>query len=405
MQTLRAYFSPMAVKMYRASRVFDGMRFLPEGTTVVVENGRILDLLSPGEAPEGAELLEGILLPGMVNAHCHLELSHFKGQIAGGGGLVHFLLQVVAKRKEGWPLEIITEKAKQAAAEMRASGIVAVGDICNTTDVIGIKKESGLQWRNFVEVLNFSDATLEPRWAHNQAVLEGHLAAGLPESILTPHAPYSVSPATFAALNNASEGAIISVHNQETPAETELFEKGSGDFLQLYQLTQTVPLGGAGRSSLQSWLPYFTKGQTIVLVHNTFTRQEDIQFAQAHARQCGLTLVWCLCPGANKYIEDALPPLSLLLEEGCNVVLGTDSYSSNWQLSIAAEIKLLAEAYPQVPLESLLQAATVNGARAFGWNHLGRLERGEAPGLALLGLDAAGKLTGHGAVVATPEHT
>ncbi|WP_158069927.1 amidohydrolase family protein [Cnuella takakiae] len=384
----------MAVKMYRASRMFDGQQFLPEGTTVVVKNGTILDLLAPENAPEEFEMLSGILMPGMVNAHCHLELSHFKNQINEGGGLVHFLLQVVAKRKEGWPLEIITERAKQAVAEMRAAGIVAVGDICNTTDVIGIKKESGLQWRNFVEVLNFSDATLEPRWAHNRAVLEGHLAAGLAASILTPHAPYSVSPATFTALNEASEGAIISVHNQETPAENELFESGGGDFLQLYQLTQTQPLGGTGKSSLQSWLPYFTKGQTIVLVHNTFTKLEDIQFAQAHARQYGLKLVWCLCPGANKYIEDAVPPLPLLLEEGCTVVLGTDSYSSNWQLSIASEIKLLAEAYPQLPLESLLQAATVNGARALGWTQLGRLEKGAAPGLALLGLDTAGKLTG-----------
>jgi cytosine/adenosine deaminase-related metal-dependent hydrolase len=277
---------------------------------------------------------------------------------------------------------------------MQAGGIVGVGDICNTTDAIAVKKERDIHWHNLIEVLNFSDVALQERLVQNMKILDGHLAAGLTDSGLTAHAPYSVTEATFSAINAATRGRVISVHNQETAAENELFTKGTGALLQLYSLTGTPPPLPSGRSSIQTWLPLFTEGQTILLVHNTYTQKEDIQFAKAHAAAHGLKLYWCLCPGANRYIEDKVPPLDLLLEEGCAIVLGTDSYSSNWQLSIAAEIRLLTHAYPKAPLEVLLQAATRNGAAALGWKHLGKLQKGPKPGLALLHTDRDGNVTG-----------
>lgn len=385
----------MGVKMFRADRVFDGTRFLEKGTVVVMnEQGEVVDLTQPGAAGSDVQHLPGILLPGLVNAHCHLELSHFKGSMAEKKGLPAFLLEVVSKRREAQDPEWVQAQIRAAAAEMHRNGIAGVGDICNTADAIAVKKESPLRWRNFIEVLNFTDAALQDRLLHNQKILESHLAAGLADSCLTAHAPYSVTAAAFKAINAATTNSIVSVHNQETSAEDELFEQGTGPLLQLYSLTGTPPPGPTGKSSLQTWLPYFTQGQTVVLVHNTDTQKKDLQFAKAHAALHGLKLVWCLCPGANKYIEDKLPPLDLLLEENCIIALGTDSYSSNWQLSIAAEIRLLTLAYPQVPLEALLQAATRNGAEALGFCHLGKLEKGKTPGLALLHTDARGAVTG-----------
>lgn len=381
--------------MFCADRVFDGTKFLAAETVVVMnEAGELLDLLAPGAIDGEVQKMPGILLPGLINAHCHLELSHFKGRIKEGTGLSHFLLEVVAMRKQPQNTQWVQEKIRAAIAEMRAEGIVGVGDICNTTDAIAAKKESGLHWCNLVEVLNFSDAALEQRLAHNKEVLEAYTNAGLTHSGLTAHAPYSVTAATFHAINTATRGSILSVHNQETGAENELFEKGTGALLPLYNLTGTPPPPASGRSSMQTWLPHFTEEQTILLVHNTFTQKEDIEFAKAHAAANGLKLFWCLCPGTNRYIEDKVPPLEGLLQENCTIVLGTDSYSSNWQLSIAAEVRLLTQAYPRVSLEVLLQAATRNGAEALGWHHLGKLEKGTKPGLALLHTDKNGTLAG-----------
>ncbi len=385
----------MAVHKWQADRVFDGHRFLEPGTVVITDDGgKIQDLVPAADAGSGVQPISGILTPGLINAHCHLELSHFQGQIPEGGGLVSFLLNVVGQRKQHWPPELVQARIDAAIAEMEAGGIVGVGDICNTTDAVAAKGLSRLRWHNLVEVLNFSEATRQARLDHNQSVLEQHLTAGLKDSVLTPHAPYSVTPGTFAALNKLTAGKAISVHNQETAAENELFETGSGAFHRLYGLTGTEPLGASGTTSLQSWISHFTEGQTLVLVHNTFTGAADIHFAKDHAAKYGLRLFWCLCPNANKYIENALPPLDLLVSEGCDLVLGTDSYGSNWQLSIAAELKLLSEAYPTVPLDLLLQAATRNGADAFGWSELGRLQRGTKPGLALLHTNEDGKLCG-----------
>jgi cytosine/adenosine deaminase-related metal-dependent hydrolase len=119
-------------------------------------------------------------------------------------------------------------------------------------------------------------------------------------------------------------------------------------------------------------------------VHNTYTEEEDILFAKEHAVKYGLRLVYCLCPNANLYIEDALPPVDLFLKHECTIVLGTDSYSSNWRLSIATEIATLCKHFPHLHLETMLTWATANGADALAWKHLGRLAPGLKPGVILL---------------------
>ena len=200
-----------------------------------------------------------------------------------------------------------------------------------------------------------------------------------------PHAPYPISAKTFKAINAQTAGKIISIHNQESRAENELFQKGTGDFLKLYAAMgiEGSPFGITGNSSLQTWLPYFTAGQTLLLVHNTFISEEDILFAKAHAEKYGLHIIYCLCPNANLYIENALPPVELFIKHNCHMVLGTDSYSSNWQLNIAAEIKTLKEK-TDVSLETLLQWATANGAAALGLPQLGTFKKGSKPGVVLL---------------------
>lgn len=366
-----------------ATRLFDGERFRDNHVLVVGEDGGIEAVLPAAEASDmKIEVYDGILMPGMINSHCHLELSHFKGVIPCGTGLVEFLMCVVRSRRD---LPLVMEQLAAAEREMYEEGIAGVADICNTTDALAVKKSSNLAWHNLVEVLNFRDENLPQRLAQYGEVVAAHRGAAL-SALLTPHAPYSVSRGTFEALNEATAGSIISVHNQETKAENELFKSGSGDFLRLYAAFNTglSPFEVAGGNSIQAWLPHFTRGQTILLVHNTFIEEADIVFAQEHAEKYGLTLVFCLCPNANLYIENALPPVDLLIKHNCQIVLGTDSYSSNWRLSIASEIATIAKHFPQIPLETILQWATLNGAGALGWKHLGRFAPGLKPGVVLL---------------------
>jgi aminodeoxyfutalosine deaminase len=119
-------------------------------------------------------------------------------------------------------------------------------------------------------------------------------------------------------------------------------------------------------------------------VHNTFMSEQDIVFAKAHAAQYNLRLIYCLCPNANRYIENTLPPVNLFIKHNCHIVLGTDSYSSNWQLCIMQEVKTLKEHLPHLELEMLLRWATSNASALWGFEKVGHFQTGTKPGVVLL---------------------
>lgn len=381
----------MAFQKFRATQLFDG-RFLHDSNTVLItdESGKIEAVVPIADAGDDIRLLEGILSPGLVNCHCHLELSHLKNVIPPHTGLIDFLCSVVTKR--GFEQELIQEEIRKANAEMEANGIVAVGDICNTTDAVPVKQKSRIRWHSFVEVLSFTDARAAQNLAQYREVLQQHESVLYPPHVsnLTPHAPYSISPLSFDMLNEATANQTISIHNQEHLAEDELYKTGAGGFLSLYRIfgVQQSPMPVTGKSSLQSWLPHFNKGQRLFLVHNTYMPAADVLFARNYAEANGLELVFCFCPNANLYIENRLPDFSLF-DNGTELrVLGTDSYSSNWQLSIAKEMQAIHQRVPEIPLQTLLQWATLNGARALGYDkELGSFEQGKQPGLCLIATD------------------
>ncbi len=369
-----------------ANWLFDGYTLQKDKVLVINEDGKVLDLLEKNAGDIEIERFKGVLTPGLINCHCHLELSHLKNSIAPKKGLVDFLLSVIRLRKEKDDVQAKVLAIQAAEKEMYGNGIVAVADISNTTDTLPVKKESAIHWYTLVEVLNLWDNNLEQALPKFKGVQQSYDREAL-KAVITPHAPYSVSTATLKAINKATAGHIISVHNQETAPENELFQSGTGKFIEFYQqLTgnSQSPFAVSGKSSLQTWLPYFTNGQTILLVHNTYIQEEDIIWAEKHAQAHGLNLVYCLCPNANSYIEGRLPPVDLLVKHNCRIVLGTDSYSSNWHLSIAKEMAILQQYYPSIPLDMLLQWATTNGANALGWKALGSFEKGKTPGVVLL---------------------
>lgn len=381
----------MGFKKFSAERIFDGYRFRePEAVLVTDENGRIEAIVPAAEAGEDVQQLEGILVPGLINCHCHLELSHLRNVIPPHTGLIEFLCAVVTKRD--FPPEFIQQEIKKAEKEMYENGIVAVGDIGNTADTAAVKSRSRIRWQNFVEVLSFTDEKAGENVNHFSSVakeLDAVLpGTGLPHrTSLVPHAPYSISPKTFELINQATKGQIISIHNQEHPAEDELYKTGGGEYLRLFKIfgIDHSPFPITGKSSIRSVLPHFNNGQTIFLIHNTFMPEDDIVWANEYAAVNGLKLVYCLCINANLYIENKVPPIDLLMKHNCHIVLGTDSYSSNWQLSIAKEMESLRKHFPHIPEETILQWATSNGAKSLGWEaQLGSFEKGKEPGMVLI---------------------
>ncbi|MCW3116547.1 MAG: hypothetical protein JWM28_629 [Chitinophagaceae bacterium] len=386
----------MSYRKFNADNLFDGYRFRGEGQVLITDKtGKISGIVPVAEAGDGVEKLEGILSPGFVNCHCHLELSHLKNVIPPHTGLIEFLCSVVTKRD--FDPTAIKQEIEKAEKEMYQNGIVAVGDIGNTADTAGVKSTSEIRWQNFVEVLGFTDEKAEENINHYKTVLTefqntwqsvpDDRRGPIQRSTLVPHAPYSISPKTFELINDETEGAIISIHNQEHPAEDVLYKTGGGGYLKLFKIfgIDQSPFPVTKKSSLQSYLPHFTKGQTVFLIHNTFMPEEDIVFANQYAAENGLKLVYCLCANANLYIENKLPAIENFIAHDCHIVLGTDSYSSNWQLSIAKEIQSIHQYFPQIQLENILQWSTIQGARALQWDdELGSFEKGKTPGIVLI---------------------
>jgi cytosine/adenosine deaminase-related metal-dependent hydrolase len=371
------------LRKFRAEYIFDGYRFRKEDEVLIASgDGRIIDIVTAEVAGEGVEYFSGMLLPGFVNCHCHLDLSHLKGRIQDGTGLVDFLLRVLALR-DAVSVEEKNDAMLRAMDQMHRSGTVAVGDICTGNTSLEIKKFSSLKWHNFIEVSGLSEAAADAKWqAALRLVAEYRSALPGARSVPSPHAPYSVSPLLFRRLNESTADEIIAIHNQESPQENQLFMEGKGDFLRLLQAVSihSADFMHSGKSSLMYWTKFFNNRQKIISVHNTFTDTNDIEYTKKG--QAGtVDMVFCLCPNANLFIESSLPPVEMLLKSGIEPVLGTDSLASNQQLNIWEEVKTVFSKFPVQP-EALLSWATLNGARALGIaDDFGSLEPGKRPGI------------------------
>lgn len=328
---------------------------------------------------DNVEFHNGIIIPGFVNCHCHLELSHMKGSVTRGSGLSGFLKQVVNTRENN--IENIVASARSADIDMYNEGVDLCADICNTSLSFGTKKESRIHYINLLEVFGSDPEKALFRMAELTKVAETAAEKKLPFN-LVPHAVYSMSLALLSLLKEkSSNNQVTSIHFMETEAERDYLENHSGPLLSLYTMSGLAPEQlKTPKNHTDIILNKLTQSGNLILVHNTFTDRETIRSVKERGR-----LFWCLCPGSNLYIENKIPPLDLLIEEGCEIVIGTDSLASNNKLSIFEEIKILQSNFPSVSIENLVKWATINGAKALGEeNSFGKIEPGKKPGLLLL---------------------
>ena len=358
---------------------------IKNGVITYDESGKILEISQPAfniQEIAGLEFHAGILVPGFVNVHCHLELSHMKSMIPERTGLHGFVSKIAANREKDE--EIIVKTAQKYDIKMWHNGIAAVADISNRNHTFGIKQKSKIIYHTFLEIFSTLPELAQAKM--NEALdLQNQLnSLGLPSSIV-PHAPYSVSPQMFKLINahSTEKQQFICMHNQECPSENELYQTKTGN---LYDVLSSLGVNfeaipKTGKNSLESVMTLLNKSLRTILVHNTYTNKEDIQKASSWFEN----LYWTFCPNANLYIENKLPDIQLFRQMNQKITIGTDSLASNHQLSVLEEIKTISNYFPEISLEELIKWATLNGAEALGFdNELGSFEIGKSPGINLL---------------------
>ncbi|KAA3633893.1 MAG: S-adenosylhomocysteine deaminase [Bacteroidetes bacterium] len=366
---------------------------IKDGVIVMDVEGKILEVgHQKDHDPASLDQHVGVLVPGFVNTHCHLELSHMKGKVNTGTGLLPFLVDVVTYRD--FPMEEIQEAIRQGDAEMKREGIVAVGDISNKADTAEVKEKSRIRYYTFVEMFDFlQEERAQATYEQYQAVFEGQSRNNGNKISYVPHAPYTVSKALFEIIRSQNNGqqATISIHNQETPHEDNLFLKKEGGFVGFFggfgvTLDNFSP---TGKTAIHYAMENMDPNQRTLFVHNTMTGDEDIKAAHAWSDH----VYWATCANANLYIENRLPNYKLFIDNNARMTIGTDSLTSNWRLSVLDEMKTIAKYQSYVDFETLLRWATLNGAEALGFeDELGSFEVGKNPGVNLLNLNSDLKL-------------
>ncbi|RYZ99139.1 MAG: amidohydrolase, partial [Sphingobacteriaceae bacterium] len=333
------------------------------------------------------EQLSGIICPGFINTHCHLELSYLKDKLVPGGGLVNFIKEILTIRKAAKnSAEEIADAAAKSDQDMYDNGIVAVGDIANTDTTVKVKANSKIYYHTFVEIFGFTPESAGQLFEDGLALAQKYK----PQSVsITPHAPYTVSKELFKLIKKYSDTGknLISIHNQECEDENKFYRYKMGGFNDLYEFlgVDIKYFKPQARNSLQSMIPLITNNQDILLVHNTCTNLKDIYFIKRFDRN----IHWCFCPNANIYIEKRLPKVNLFLDQGFNITLGTDSLASNSKLCILSEMRVLQDKFPALDTQRLIEWGTLNGAKFLGIDDTkGSLQPGKTPGLNLIsGLD------------------
>lgn len=361
---------------------------LKNGILVCEDDGTIVEIIDRGEGfreEAGVEFYSGIVVPGFVNTHCHLELSHLKGKVEEKTGIGGFIGRINHLRTED--ADTIEKSIQVNDRKMWAAGTALVGDISNSVQTINTKLKSKIHYHTFVESFGFHPSRAEKSYDYAEFVLSEFQQNNLSASIV-PHSPYSVSDALFTKIKTkaAQTHSILSVHNQESEGESQFYKDGTGAIAHHLQnnlgidISHWVP---SGKSSLQSILNYFPANNNLLLVHNTFTKKEDVEALKT--QRAVENTYFVLCPNSNLYIENKLPPVILFRQQQLNICLGTDSLASNHQLSVLAEMLTLQNNFPELELAELLAWATINGAKALGVEEkFGSFEPGKRPGVNLV---------------------
>jgi aminodeoxyfutalosine deaminase len=368
---VRSVSAPWVWAGRRAGLIREGAVVL-DATDRIVDVGPRLRVIGPG----AEERSDGLLLPALVNAHTHLELSALAGRAPGGEGLVKWVGRLMsAPRDDDAPAAIAA-----AATALVAAGTAAVGDVGNGVAAIPALAAAGLGGLFFHELVGSrqdrtGDALADAERERAAITWPANLAW-----VPAPHAPYSVGPELFRRIFAAAAGAghPTSVHVAEDPDELALLRDGTGAWASVLD-GLGVPAGsrtpGLAPVAYLASLGAFAGPHPPLLVHMVHATDEDRRLARQHQATA------VLCPRSNLHVGGRLPDVPALLADGVRIALGTDSLASVPDVSLWGEIAALAAAHPELPPETWLHAATSAGAHALALPSLGTLTPGKRPGL------------------------
>ena len=388
----------MAVNRIAASFVYtlDASEPIRNGYVEYDDEGTILGVGQCEDAASEKNFYDGAIVPGFVNAHCHVELSHLHGKFRKGTGMAGFIDQINELRDwAGRDAKIVL--VKKWMDKMWADGVSAMADISNDDSSFGVKAEHPMYTRTFLEVFGSEPHMCDGVMADVTALNVLADEAGI-DAAPTPHSCYTMSPQLLSA--SAAAGlakGYLSYHSQESQEEEDLLRSGSGAMYENRKRSGMSTPPVTGESSLKYFLdrladvkqgPY---DEHILLVHNVCLAQDDIDAAKKVMNN----VYWAICPLSNMFIHNALPPIALMRENGLSIMLGTDSLSSNDDLDMVKEMICLHENFPEVPMSEMLQWACLTGAEFLSKDDvLGTLTPGKKPGLVYIAnVDGEGNLT------------
>ncbi len=373
-----------------------------DGGVVTLDDGRIVSV-AHGKSDADVALGRAVVLPGLVNAHTHFELSYLRGRIAPAAHFLDWVRPMLTARRERSSIDdaAILRATAQAIQEARATGTALVGDVTNTLATVSALADAGMPAHVFHELIGFSGVNVDEQVASARraidAVVGGAVAADAIAAdavaddavaddrdirlSLAPHAPYSVAPALFAAIRrdlDAHAPTVSTVHLGESPEEVEFLQSGAGPWRTLledlgvwndeWEAPQSSPVEYLAEMGMLT--------ASMLAVHGVQFDGADLD----RLRTLGVTLV--SCPRSNRYVGVGSPPLEAFYAMDAEVAFGTDSLASVDDLNMFSELAEARRIAPKVPARTLLRSATLTGARALGFgDQFGSIEPGKRAAL------------------------
>ncbi len=333
------------------------------GGTLVIEDGRVAAVLPEGD---GELRLPGVILPGLVNAHAHLELSNLKGQVPAGVGMCEWIDHMLTRREE---TDVPVESAiADAVDELQRTGTAAIGEVANTGLSGAHLASSRLEGVVYAEVLGLEPDAIAEITAELDA-LEERLESALPRDRFrvrpAAHAPFSCHPDLIrivAARSPFGEAGATSVHVAESPDEVEYLATKGGAFTELYARREID--ASAWEAPGTTTVDYFDNlgllREGALAIHVVEVSDDDI------ARLAARSVSAVVCPGSNRYIGLGRPDVRALIDAGLTVAIGTDSLASNVDLDLFRELRDAVRDHANVSPSEWLRIATLGGATALG---------------------------------------